>query len=129
MKHKGEQEEQINVEQLISDLQDLVECRMLREELIEDLTICFKDKLSAEDVDNVAQFIWINYLIIKSEEETFSDDSWGYKQRIISLCIAPLLILLNTEDSREYCLKAVAAYKEYIQRLVEVPETEKDSRH
>jgi hypothetical protein len=129
MKHKGEQEEQINVEQLISDLQDLVECEMFREELIEALTICFKDKLSAEDVDNVAQFIWINYLIIKSEEETFSDDSWGYKQRIISLCIAPLLILLNTEDSREYCLKAVAAYKEYIQRLVEVPETEKDSRH
>lgn len=127
MKHKGEQEEQINVEQLISDLQDLIECGMLREELIEALTICFKDKLSAEDIDDVAQFIWANYHIIKSEE-TFPDNPWRYKKRIIRWCTAPLLILLDLEGSREHCLKAITAYKEYIQRSDEVPETEKDSQ-
>lgn len=128
MKYKSEQEEQINVEQLISDLQDLIECMMLSEELIEALTICFKDKLSAEDIDDVAQFIWANYQIIKSEE-TFPDNPWRYKKRIIRWCTAPLLILLDIEGSREHCLKAISAYKEYIQRSNEVPETEKDSRH
>jgi len=128
MKYKSEQEEQINVEQLISDLQDLIECMMLSEEVIEALTICFKDKLSAEDIDDVSQFIWANYQIIKSEE-IFPDNPWRYKKRIIRWCTAPLLQLLDIEGSREHCLKAISAYKEYIQRSNEVPETEKDSRH